>query len=701
MNLKSTTMLLALTLACGWLPTTSLAQSNPGGEAHPCGLHDAHSDLFALRPGSRAAALEAERQLELETQQGELAGNRAEVLVIPVVFHIIHFNGPENISAAQIHDAVDVLNTNFRALNEGTSQVYPDFADLVADVEIEFRLAQKDPNGNCHPGFNRIVSELTYVGDSEMKSLIQWPRNSYLNVWVCDYANGAAGYALYPGSVAGGQNSDMDGIVLQHTYCGSIGTANFYRSRTLTHEVGHWLNLRHPWGNSNNPGQPENCDEDDLVDDTPNTLGWTSCDINGESCGSLDNVQNYMEYSYCGHMFTQGQKQRMRTAALSTTAQRNQLSTQANLEATGVAGPDNLCTVQFVTDRQVICVGDSVKFTDESYHGVTGWAWEFGDGTTESGAGELYHTFDTPGSYDVTLSISNEGGETSDTFEDAVVVLDAGDMALPMEQGFEAAEFPSEDWFIEDVLMDGTWEVTTDASATGSRCMTIENWTNNMEFNDDFLRSSTMDMSQAEEIHISYKWAYAHKGTSEDDETDDRLRISVTGDCGNDWDLRRMHRGYMDLPSADPTPFPFTPNGPEEWKQFTIVLDNDEYLTEFFRVQFEFESRLGNNIYLDDINITAFGNGTMDLANVSRPESWTLAPNPTTSTSTVAFNLGVPTEVMATLQDVSGRVVRTERKWCASGAQEWTLAAPATPGVYLLHLAAQDGPQRVWRWVVR
>ena len=118
------------------------------GEAHPCGLHEAHAELFAL-VRARAAALEAERQLELETQQGELAGNRAEVLVIPVVFHIIHFNGPENISAAQIHDAVDVLNTNFRALNEGTSQVYPDFADLVADVEIEFRLAQRTPTATA------------------------------------------------------------------------------------------------------------------------------------------------------------------------------------------------------------------------------------------------------------------------------------------------------------------------------------------------------------------------------------------------------------------------------------------------------------------------------------------------------------------------------------------------------------------------
>ena len=112
-------------------------------------------------------------------------------------------------------------------------------------------------------------------------------------------------------------HAEEDGIVIQHNYTGSIGTSNAYRSRTLTHEVGHWLNLRHPWGNSNNPGLAENCDEDDLVDDTPNTMGWTSCVLEGTTCGSLDNVQNYMDYSYCGRMFTLGQKDRMRAAALS------------------------------------------------------------------------------------------------------------------------------------------------------------------------------------------------------------------------------------------------------------------------------------------------------------------------------------------------------------------------------------------------
>jgi len=686
--------------------TLSFGQTHTHDGVTPCGLNHAEERLFALRPESRAAAMEADRALERETAEGEVAGAREDLLIIPIVFHVIHFNGEENISTAQVHDAVDVLNTNFRALNESIAEVIPEFADITADVEIEFRLAQKDPNGNCHPGINRIVSELTYVGDEEMKQLIQWPRNKYLNVWVCENAAGAAGYALYPGSVNGNQNADMDGIVLQHSYCGSIGTSNLYRSRTLTHEVGHWLNLRHTWGNSNSPGEADNCDGDDNVDDTPNTLGWTACVLDGTTCGSLDNVQNYMEYSYCGRMFTEGQKARMRTAALSTTAQRNQLSTPSNLAATGVAGEDILCAAQFSQDRHVICPGDSVRFMDGSYHGVTTWSWVFGDGGVVVGNdptvhADLYHTYDTPGVYDVTLSVGNGTDVTDVTVEGAVHVLAPGEMDLPLVQGFESDEFPSSDWFIEDPLGDGTWEVSTDASFSGSRAMTVSNWGNTVEFNDDFLRSSTMDMSGMNEIHISYKWAYAHKGTNEDDETDDRLRVSVSGDCGNDWDLRRMHRGFTDLPSADPSPFPFTPSGPEEWNSYTIVLDNVQYLTEHFRVQFEFESRLGNDIWLDDINIVGYGPAGLGEADASRVDAWTLAPNPSASETTVTLDLRVAQDVDLVVRDAAGRTVSRERSHRPSGSQPWTVAAPGVPGVYLVDVTTEHGLHRVWRWVVR
>ena len=220
-----------------------LASTRPATCPIPTVCTKAGRALFTTHPHLRRRLLR-QKSIEAETQNASRDGSKEDVLIIPMVFHIIHFNGPENISNAQIHDAVEVLNTNMRALNENIDQVIPEFVDLVADIEIEFRLAQRDPQGNCHSGINRVVSELTYVGDSEMKQLIQWPRNKYLNVWVCEDAGGAAGYTLYPQWVAG--TPGEDGIVIQHTYCGSIGTSNAYRSRTLTHEVGHWLNLRHP-----------------------------------------------------------------------------------------------------------------------------------------------------------------------------------------------------------------------------------------------------------------------------------------------------------------------------------------------------------------------------------------------------------------------------------------------------------------------
>ena len=296
---------------------------------------------------------------DLEIKQIKTAhlAQNDELIVIPVVFHIIHANGPENIAVLQVLSALENLNLHMSGEDPDIAEVVPEFVDLIADSRIEFRLATRDPLGNCHPGINRVESDLTFAGDSEMKQLIQWPPNKYLNVWVCEYASGAVAYTQYPQWVQG--SPEEDGIVIQHSYTGSIGTSNAYRSRILTRYVGSWLNLRPTWGNSNNPGLDENCDEDDLVADTPNTIGWTSCDLDGATCGSLDNVQNYMDFSFCGRMFTLGQKNRMRAAALSSVAQRNELSTISNLQATGVdvVGFENECFCTGIIDECGICDG--------------------------------------------------------------------------------------------------------------------------------------------------------------------------------------------------------------------------------------------------------------------------------------------------------------------------------------------------------
>src|SRR6185295_16406653 len=166
------------------------------------------------------------------------------------------------------------------------------------DIEIEFRLASIDPSGNCTNGIDRVASYRTHNADDYSK-LNPWPNNMYLNIWtVSDFGpnhEGAAAYSYYPNNnIPDGE----DGVISLASYVGSIGTSSVTNSRTLTHEVGHFLNLQHPWGNTNSPGVA--CGNDG-VSDTPITKGWDHCPGNNYdvcTAGVDENFQNYMEYSY-------------------------------------------------------------------------------------------------------------------------------------------------------------------------------------------------------------------------------------------------------------------------------------------------------------------------------------------------------------------------------------------------------------------
>jgi hypothetical protein len=409
-----------------------------------CGQTEQTEKLFKHFPDLQREAEGFHQQLEEETRLfAQERGGGEETLIIPIVFHIIHEGGAENISDEQVLDCLRIVNRDFRKQNQDTLQVVDEFVDLIADINIEFRLAQRDPEGNCTKGINRIFSPLTNEGGSQMKDLIFWPRDMYMNVWVCKDAGGAAGYTYLPGSVNNGWLQDQDGIVLLHNYTGSIGTSSVTRSRTLTHEIGHWLNLRHPWGGTNEPAVESNCFDDDGVDDTPLTIGWTTCNLDGESCGSLDNVQNYMDYSYCSRMFTEGQRTRMRAAAFSGVADRNELWTTQNLINTGVFDEEPvLCAADFDVNRRVVCVGEEVQFMDQSFNGNNSWTWDLGDGTTIVGEDvdvhqNPVHVFTEPGLYTITLNTGNGFETVEETKEEFLLVLDQAEQDFPFVEGFE------------------------------------------------------------------------------------------------------------------------------------------------------------------------------------------------------------------------------------------------------------------------
>ena len=624
-----------------------------------CGQTEQTQLLFD-RFHNEQGAQEAADQLEEETAAyaAQRGGGENQVYIIPIVFHIIHANGNENISDEQVYDAVSVLNRDFRMMNEDIEDVVAEFADITADIEIEFRLAQLDPNGNCTKGINRIESDLTFDGDQDMKDLIQWPRNKYCNVWVCNYAAGSAGYTYLPSSVNNNNAAPLDGIVLQHSYTGSIGTSNNYRSRTLTHEVGHWLNLSHLWGGTNTPGVAGNCNTDDFVDDTPNSQGWTSCDLDGVSCTTLDNVQNYMEYSYCSRMFTQGQKDRMRTSAQSNIAQRNQLWQESNLIATGVFTDESvLCQADFNAEKFSICQGQSIQFFDDSYNGITEWTWEISDGQVITGTDPEVHrnpviTFDTPGMISVTLTVGNGVETVQEIKTDYIEVLPSGVLPSPFSDSFE--DGLNEDFWSENGTDNFDWSVTTSAAYTGSRAIRINNNNVSTVGTKDQLITATMDLTDAAYAIISYKWASCNRI----EETDDKLRVSVSKDCGEDWTLRKMHRGITDLPTAPAQNSSFVPDGPEEWNSNAFTVTNPEFFVPNFRLMFELEAQGGNNVYLDDINIEIVTNEDVSVEEIASNFIYNMYPNPMDEQATLNFFLTGSADVLITLHDLRGREVQ-------------------------------------------
>ncbi len=264
-------------------------------------------------------------EIETFTQNfvANAGGNSSRaVITIPVVVHVVYNTAVQNVSDAQIQSQIDVLNADFRKLNADWTSTPSVFQSLVADCEIQFCLAQRDPNGNATSGIIRKQTSLTsFTTNDNVKRSANggddaWPASSYLNLWVCPLAGTLLGYAQFPGGPA-----TTDGVVITYTGFGTTGTAAapFDKGRTATHEVGHWLNLYHIWGDDGTA-----CTGSDNVNDTPNQAdeNYGCPAFPAVSCSNGPNgdmFMNYMDYTNdaCMFMFTAGQKARMQ--ALFTT----------------------------------------------------------------------------------------------------------------------------------------------------------------------------------------------------------------------------------------------------------------------------------------------------------------------------------------------------------------------------------------------
>lgn len=681
------------------MSTAFFAQDYYHHDGLPCGTDEMHQQLFenhsSYNPGIIRANDELEAFTEAFKQQG--SNRNGEPYIIPVVFHIIHNYGPENIDDAQIYDAVEQVNIQLRKLNEDTSDIVNQFKDIAADTEVEIRLARKDPDGNCTNGITRTVSSLTAVGDHQVKSLIHWPSDKYLNIYVCNQAAGLAGHALLP--AAADTIPEWDGIVMQHSYVGTIGTSDFFRRTVVTHEIGHYLNLQHIWGGNNVPNyyylpvaQQDNCNHDDGVDDTPLTIGWQSCPLNGSSCGDLDNVQNYMDYAYCARMFTEGQKERMLACLNSPIAGRNNLWTEQNLIETGVLGEEELCEVLFTADDYVICAGESVVFTDRSYFGVTGRNWVFEGGTASSQGDSIIEvTYNEPGFYDVTLTIDNGNSEITKMYTDFIQVIPAQGTWDGIATDFEWEPSFDDFWHIENKENPYNWSLGTPGYMSNtSVSLPNHSLTPGAQYS---FHSYPIDASQLEEIVLSFDVAFARKEPS----NQDALAIQISTDCGKTWTTRRnLSSLLLNSVDGEVSDEVFVPQSDEDWKNIMVTTLSSAALVDNLMVRFLFTTGGGNNIYIDNILI-----GHPDRLELSEEEiddHILIYPNPAQSKISIQGTEILGKEINYELYTASGQLVSSG--FASTNTIIEIDVTHVQNGLYMLHLIGEDNHRIIRRQII-
>ncbi|MCD6069180.1 MAG: hypothetical protein K0S33_4006 [Bacteroidetes bacterium] len=716
----------------GMLSVVSFAQE----KAKPCGHGDVMQEVFNHDPAAKARIDAMNKELEEADQKAFKEGyknypngyfsneaarqggggpnsTQAVVLNIPVVFHILHEEGLEKISPTQVREAVAILNRDYNKQNGDTIDVITDFANNIGKVEFNFVLATKDPLGNCTNGIVYHNSPLTnwtsgdncpYTGTTTGK----WNPSKYLNIYsVKSISSGAAGYTYLPGTW--GTGNAKDAIVILHDYVGASGTSTVSHSRALTHEVGHWFNLPHVWGGTNSPGVA--CGNEGVAD-TPVTKGYDYCPSDASSAqicnaGVTENYQNYMDYSYCSMMFTNGQVTRMRAAANSSTAGRSTLWSATNLTNTGVTGPI-VCApdagFMVVFDKRFICAGNNTQFQDSTWNTmVTGWNWSFPGGVPSTSTDSMpIVVYNTPGDYAVSYTATTSAGSDVVSRNDVIHVgSNTASVTAGFVEGFESITVPNADWVIENPSGTPAWQQTATAGATGTQSMMINNFTNpggsvevlyTPSYNLSAINTATPPVS------FTFKLAHQRKTAT----ASEKLQVFSSTNCGLTWAQRYSKSGSALATVTGANASAFTPSGAAQWRTETVTITA---LSTSVNVWFKFvftsdASGASNNIYIDDINIS--NNGVSLETELASQFNLLVYPNPASDKVNVAFDLAGKHKVKLELIDMLGRTVETAvDAELSQGTHEYSFGLNKKPasGIYFSKLTV-DGRSATQKVVI-
>jgi hypothetical protein len=714
--MKKTLLTLATAFCCS---LAVLAQAPP---QRTCGTLEHHEYLKQTRPNYQQDLIQYNQMIDQYLADQAVSKTAVVTVTIPVVVHVVYQNATENISNAQAISQVQVLNDDFAKLNADAIKVtQPTFSTVAAGAQIRFCLAQRDPLGNATTGVVHYSTTVSTFGtndnvkNSATGGATAWDVTKYVNIWVCDLGSSLLGYGEFPT----GSLSNTWGLVLNYRYTGSGGSAQspFNLGRTGTHEFGHCFNLFHIWGDDGGA-----CSGSDQCADTPNQASehygpFAQGSIQTDACSPSSPGtmwMNYMDYTDDNsmYMFTAGQVARMEavvnTAPWNILASSNGCTPVTALDASissiiaPVNGSSN-CN-NSVTPKITLNNAGSTTITsatilyrmDALATQTLNWTGSLASATSTvltlnnyTGLSNAAHTFSaTVTNPNGSADANSANNSLTSTF--TVISAPAG-AALPFVERFDGVTFPPTGWVqINTNTLDAAYKWTRFANTTGipvvpttTACAKMDNFAGTIDIvgQKDALRTPAISLSGANSS-VRVVFDRSHRRYSNTDI--DSLNIYISTDCGGTW-TRLYTKGGTQLATVTGTlTTAFTPTSNAQWARDSVSLSAYVGQPSVY-LKFESRSGWGNNLYLDNINVSNLTATGIETLEQSLPVL-DIFPNPNAGIFSVNIsNVNKDANVTISVLNAMGQVMSSPLnfKGSANGAHSVNLSHLSN-GVYFI-----------------
>ena len=636
----------------------SLAAQKTDRNPYPkCGtmqrLEQKFQENAALRARFQQKRIEFSKTIS--TRSVNKTAKLTSIIYIPVVFHIVMQN-PNLVTDVQVQAQLDTLNRDFFGANGDSIRIPSYFKPLFGKSGIQFCLAQRTPDSDPTTGIERVTtSKATFTNDDHVKhsyagGIESWNTDKYLNVWICNLADGSTtgllGYGTFPDDGAPLEQ----GVVIDFRTLPGGSMTGFNGGKTLTHETGHYFNLYHIWGDDGG-----DCTGSDDVADTPNQADFTSGCYSGvktDNCtpgGDGIMYQNYMDYSDddCLLMFTTGQVDRMesalslyRSSLLSSNGCQPVILGNYDVQLRSVNQPlHRVCSSGFTPQVTIKNRGvqnlTSVQISISIDNGpVSNYQWTGSLATFNTAIINLNNLTTTPGNHTLTVFVSNpnsnaDGDRSNDTLQ---INFEYVTPVTQVKESFETTAFPPSGWDIVNPDNDLTWQRVTGIAKTGNACVQMNNYDNDRVGEKDLLRLPSVDLSNGiDSAFLSFQLAANTYDDINTPNTDwDTLEVLVSKDCGQSYTSVYKKWGKTLVTNTTSTIAPFFPTS-SEWRKDSLNLSNFIGNNELL-IAFRNTTGFQNNIYLDDVNVR-----TVTVNPNLKARGFLVTPNPTNGAIEIRF----------------------------------------------------------------